>query len=306
MDDLFTQSSLPYKLEMSRGDLCGSVKKVWGDWGTGSAESHASWEEAVASKAIFIRRTTELERGRLWKPPAGVGGFLVSGCSKRPAVMICAQCHAKYPLGYSSCAKCHVALVRELSSPQEEELPPTSRVMPGDMVEDPFCVFWHGEDARLHSELCAVLEEAEVPYRTVTRTDRLFNTKSGDAFRISVPFSLFGKAEVAVKEAFGTDEETGAVAVLTLPAPSSWAEFSDDSHDDEDVADIWYPEDSTVEIWSGDPRGPTEKLSDSLRESRIHWRWMEVRGTAHLFVEPGDERRAREIVREILEGAAPK
>jgi hypothetical protein len=33
---------------------------------------------------------------------------------------------------------------------------------------------------------------------------------------------------------------------------------------------------------------------------------MEVRGTVHLFVEPGDERRAREIVREILEGAPPK
>ena len=61
-----------------------------------------------------------------------------------------------------------------------------------------------------------------------------------------------------------------------------------------------------MEIWSGDPRGPTEKLSYSLRENRIHWRWMEVGGKTHLFVEPGDEKRAREIVREIVEGAAPE
>jgi hypothetical protein len=221
--------------------------------------------------------------------------------------MICPQCHSEYPMGYSSCAKCHVALVRELSEErQDEEHTPSSREVSGDTFADPFCAFWHGDDARLQSELCAVLDEAKIPYRTVSRTDRLFNIKSEDAFRISVPFSLFEKAELAIKEAFGTDEETGAVAVLTLPAPSSWAEFADFSHDDEDVADIWYPEDSTVEIWSGGPRGLTEKLSDSLHENRIHWRWMEVEGKAHLFVEPGDEERAREIVREIVEGAPPE
>ena len=221
--------------------------------------------------------------------------------------MICPKCHAKYPEGYSSCAKCHVALVRELPEErQEAERAATSGVMPGDTFADPFCAFWHGDDARLNTELGAVLDEAKIPYKTVSRTDRLFNIKSDDAFRISVPFSLFEKAEIAVKEAFGTDEETGTVAVLTLPAPSSLTEIADYAHDDEDVADIWYPEDSTMEIWSGDPRGPTEKLSDSLRENRIHWRWMEVGGKTHLFVEPGDEKRAREIVREIVEGAAPE
>jgi ribosomal protein L40E len=216
--------------------------------------------------------------------------------------MICPQCHAKYPQGYSSCARCHVALVRELSEEQQEEkYTPSSGAIPGDTLDDPFCAFWHGDEARLQSELCAILDEARIPYRTVSRIDRLFNIKSDDAFRISVPFSLFEKAEIVVKEAFGTDEETGAVAVLTLPAPSSWTEFMDHARG-EDVAEVWYPEDSAVEIWSGDPREPTEKLSDSLHENRIHWRWMELDGKAHLFVEPDDAERARQIVREVLEG----
>jgi ribosomal protein L40E len=221
--------------------------------------------------------------------------------------MICPECHAKYPQGYSSCAKCHVALVRELSpKQQEEEQEPEPRVMPGDTLEDPFCAFWHGGDALLHSELCAVLDEADIPYRTAYQTDRLFNIRSYDAYHISVPFSLFEKAEIAVKEAFGTDAETGAVAVLTLPVPKSRAEYEDYSHLDDDEVDAWCPDDATVEIWAGDPRGPTEKLSGKLHESRIDLRWMELDGKAHLFVRPGDEQQAREIVRDIVEGVPPE
>jgi len=66
----------------------------------------------------------------------------------------------------------------------------------------------------------------------------------------------------------------------------------------------WYPEDATVEIWSG---GGNEDFSGAiemaLKENLIHCR---VDGASDdgkvVLVMPEDESRAREIVREIIEG----
>ncbi len=66
----------------------------------------------------------------------------------------------------------------------------------------------------------------------------------------------------------------------------------------------WYPEDATVQIWSG---GGDEDFSSAiemaLKENLIHCR---VDGDSEekkvVFVMPEDESRAREIVREIIEG----
>ena len=68
----------------------------------------------------------------------------------------------------------------------------------------------------------------------------------------------------------------------------------------------WFPEDAVVEIWAGELAEIGELLAAALGENRIHARVAQVGATYRVFVLPGDEGRAREIVREVVEGVPPE
>jgi hypothetical protein len=90
---------------------------------------------------------------------------------------------------------------------------------PGDPETDPFCSFWKGTDLRVCTEICTVLDEAEIPHKMIRQQDHLFNWSHQSPYQIGVPASLYEKAELAIKEAFGTDEGTGENTVHLLPPP---------------------------------------------------------------------------------------
>lgn len=231
--------------------------------------------------------------------------------------MFCPQCNVEYRPGFTRCADCDVGLVNE---PPHYALagqpPPTA----GDPNEDPFCSFWKGEDARVHAELFEVLEEAGIPHKTVFRRDHLFNMNNYPGYEIGVPFSMYEKAEAAVKEAFGPDggddagsqelkkmyegipsrflgqpEEPAAPTVDEIPGPPSAGEDAE-----------WYPEDATEVVWSTDTGEPSDFLIAALHENGIDCRVDEQGTGAKLYVLPHDAPRAREIVREVVEGEPPE
>lgn len=241
--------------------------------------------------------------------------------------MICPRCGAEYRPGFTRCADCEVDLVTPGASAsppagyEEQEfaegVPPAEsagvyrgeeRAEPGDPNRDPFCSFWKGTDARVCTELCTVLDEAGIPHKTIHRQDHLFNFSNQAAYELGVPASLYEKAEQAVKEAFGTDEETGEDTVPLLPAPDrAPAEFEKELRDAIQDANEWlgprYPEDATVEVWSGEDLGTKEMIEMSLQENNMMSRSEEEPGRAKVYVLPEDEERARKIVKEIVEGA---
>jgi hypothetical protein len=214
--------------------------------------------------------------------------------------MFCPVCKAEYRQGFTRCADCDVELVYELPA---AAIVPVEPVDPGDPEEDPFCSFWKGDDPRVHAELCELLGEEGIPHKTIRRQDHLFNWNTKSAFEIGVPFSQFDKAEAVIKEAYGDENAPSseeAAVPLELPEfvePRESRPGWDSEH--------WYREDATVEIWEGDQREMGELLAASLGENQIHSRVAENRGTHKLFVLPGDETRAREIVREVVEGVPP-
>jgi hypothetical protein len=240
--------------------------------------------------------------------------------------MFCPQCKAEYREGFTHCVDCDVDLVYELPK-HAIEMRQTGedgeyRVAggPGDPNEDPFCSFWKGEDPRVHAELCEVLEEAGIPHNTVFRRDHLFNLRNYPAFEVGVPFSMYQRAENAVKEAYGTDDvaDVGAQEVQLLqdrpirpirklpetltppeeeniPGPPSAGEGTD-----------WYPEDATVKVWSTEKGAPADFLVAALHENEIHCRLEKKGRQAELYVLPEDENRAREIVKEVVEGTPPE
>ena len=231
--------------------------------------------------------------------------------------MICPNCGAEYRLGFTTCADCDVELVE---APPEGLKAPGSRAArqgpafsraPGDPNDDPFCSFWKGADARVCTELCTVLDEAGIPHKTIHRQDHLFNFANQVPYELGVPASFYERAENAIKEAFGTDEETEGEAVPLLPAPDrAPADFEKELRDAIVDANEWlgerYPEDATVEVWSGREADTKEMIRMSLEENNMMSRSEEDAGRAKVFVLPEDAQRAREIVREIVEGQPPE
>jgi hypothetical protein len=194
-----------------------------------------------------------------------------------------------------------VELVWELPAAALAVLEP---VEPGHPEDDPFCSFWKGDDPRLHAELCQLLDEKGIPCRTIRRQDHLFNWNTKSAFEIGVPFSQFDRAEAVVKEAYeGGGEPAGEAEVVPLELP----EFVDEREvrGDWDPED-WFPEEATVEIWRGEMPEMAELLEAALGENRIHARVAGGGGAYRVFVLPGDEARAGEIVRDVVEGVQPE
>jgi hypothetical protein len=239
--------------------------------------------------------------------------------------MFCPRCKAEYRKGFTRCADCDVDLVYEL--PQNAiELRQVGdegeyRVAggPGDPNEDPFCSFWKGNDARVHAEMCGVLDEAGIPHNTVYRRDHLFNFQNQAAYEVGVPFSMYERAGNVVKEAYGTDDlaDVGAQEVQLLPdrpirssrklpqyvTPIEAENIPGPPTVGEET--YWYTEDATVKVWSTETGEPADFLVAALHENGIRCRMDKAGAKAELFVLPEDEARAREIVREVVEGTPP-
>jgi len=239
--------------------------------------------------------------------------------------MICPHCKAEYRPGFTHCVDCDVDLVWELPKDAIE----TRQVGqngeyrvpggPGDPNEDPFCSFWKGDDPRVHAELCSVLDEAGIPHNTVYRRDHLFNLRTYAAFEVGVPFSMYERAENAVKEAYeGADgragESRGPRGLLTEPGKllRAWRETPTPSvlenipgPPNAGAGTDWHPEDATVNVWSNENGQPGEFLVAALHENGICCRIASSGPRVELWVLPGDEERAREIVREVVEGQPP-
>jgi hypothetical protein len=242
--------------------------------------------------------------------------------------MFCPLCKAEYRPGFTHCADCDVDLVyelpkgpielRQIGDDGEYRVPGG----PGDPNEDPFCSFWKGNDPRVHVELCGVLDEAGIPHNTVYRRDHLFNLSNYAAYEVGVPFSMYERAENVVKEAYGTDDVTDVGAqelqlralperaehpIRKLPETLTPAEQQNiPGPPNAGENRNWYAEDANVKVWSTENTEPSDFLVAALHENGIFCRLAKNGRKAELFVLPENETRAREIVREVVEGTPPE
>ena len=254
--------------------------------------------------------------------------------------MFCPVCKAEYRRGFTRCADCDVELVHELPA---AAIVPHLAAAPGDPEEDPFCSFWTGDDPRIHAELIELLEKEGIPQKTVRRADHLFHISSYPAFQIGIPFSMFERAEAAVKEAYGSDEAiepaSGLLSVDSEHVPGTrfrpgafgpWADRVEGGSQRFTLPSITEPradpdeldnlrvrgagrnsrerdeEEASTEIWSGDEPGFADFITASLETNEIPCQRDSRAGKHVLYVHTEDEARAREIVREVVEGAPPE
>ena len=229
--------------------------------------------------------------------------------------MICPKCKAEYRDGFTVCADCLVPLIWQLPSPPKRpettgNAEAASSPFDPRLHEDPFCAFWQGEDTRIHAELCAVLQEAGIPCKTVRREDHLFRLSATSALKIGVPFSLYEEAEAAVREAFGSNEDGANPVPLLPPSSGNAGEAQDDSdHVSSAASDFdpqnFFAEDATAQVWSGDDSHFADFLLSCLHTNEIQCR-RDREGKRHLLLFlPGCAERAREIVRQVVKAAPP-
>lgn len=209
--------------------------------------------------------------------------------------MYCPQCKAEYRQGFTRCADCDVQLMEALSESPDKDARDTrnSTLVP----------LWEGEDLALHTILLEELEAAHIAY--FDRPLGVFpGVRRADPFPIQ-PMTRFGyKVAVLSSDLVAAQEVLGR---LLGQEPGNMSIPSDD----EESQPISRPispagEEPTSKVWAGEGEKLADFLRDALRENEILTR-VEVAGReTEIYVRSSDEPRAREIVREIVEGAPPE
>ena len=215
--------------------------------------------------------------------------------------MVCPCCKAEYRTGFTRCADCDVDLVYELA---KEEVPDGGEI--GDLRS-----LWQGNHQGECVSLCLELKKASIFYDVSQSVESRSARMQVDwKYEIGVPSADYERA----KKILGLEAEPveGEAQQEALEEEEWELPAGDDSAADEGVKGDsylrkWYPEDATLEVWSGNPKDRGFVVEMSLKENRINYRVAtESDELTRVFVRPEDEARAREIVREIVDGVPPE
>jgi hypothetical protein len=216
-------------------------------------------------------------------------------CSKLHEVMICPQCKAEYRQGFTICADCEVDLVHSL--PEAEEAA-SNRTPGGTLVP-----FWEGEDLALHTSLLEELDAASIPY--YDRPMGVFpGARRGDHFPIQ-PMSRFGY-QVAVLSSDLSSARRILEKLLEEEPANMELPVQDETPATVPLQGVSDEENTTIEVWTGSDEKLSEFLSEALRENEIPFQVSTTPLQTSIRVSSLAEARAREIVREIVEGAPPE
>ncbi len=214
--------------------------------------------------------------------------------------MFCPVCTAEYRPGFMRCSDCDVDLVEALpaDSDAEAELPAADLTSPE--------LLWAGIDAGAFARVTGALETADIPFNDQSPGWRLLYSSMRHPFEIWVQKKDHDAAEKILKEQLGHGAgETGS-ATGGAEASPELAEPIGEWAAPDDLLENLDPEDATVEVWSGQQQGMAQILKDCLRENGIGCIVDRADGqTPRVLVPPESGARAREIVREVIDGEPP-
>ena len=224
--------------------------------------------------------------------------------------MFCPQCRVEYRPGFTRCSDCDVDLAAELpKEPQSGgELMRNQIQAEGTPDWDEIRVVWEGDNDTECADICRVLLKEGVRYDV---KQSIISRKQG--MRVDWKYEIQVPAVDYERARKGLGYEEGDIDLSEDSEPDPEMELP--AQDDVPVEDVhvdwnprgWYSEDATLEVWSGNPNEWGSLVEMSLKENRINYRVvMESDELKRVFVMPEGEGRAREIVREIVEGDPPK
>jgi len=207
----------------------------------------------------------------------------------------CSKCKAEYREGFTRCADCEVELVDALPEAGED----AAKRMP----QGPLVPLWEGENLALHSSLLQELEAAGIRY-----FDQPMGVYPGARRAVSfpiVPMVRFGYQVAVISSDLAASRKI--LERLVKEAPQDMAIPLQDEKQNGEPRRIAGPaEFANCEIWVGDDKPLAGFLQDALHENEMVVRAAVDGAKIRIYVRPSEVSRAREIVREIVEGAAPE
>jgi hypothetical protein len=211
--------------------------------------------------------------------------------------MFCPQCKAECIRGVTRCSDCDVALV--------ESLPESGGDSDGELSEASLRKAWSGESQDDCVRICEQLRDAGIPFKVIPHARQFFK-RVDENYEIGVPAEYCEQVkEIIASDGIDFSDEASNQAILELPAEDSRADAPPINEDWD--PDKWDPDDATVEIQFQNRPERADMIESSLRENYIHYRADVLDNGSHkISVMPRDEIRAREIVREIEDGAPPQ
>lgn len=224
--------------------------------------------------------------------------------------MICPICKTEYRLGFAECSDCQVPLVEKLPEERDDDVPPAG-VGAGNSV-----VLWEGKDTNTFAAIRIALNDAGIYHRELEAKSSLWGAASQAPFTIWIQKSdeeaarkvladVCGERDsLAVSEAANSDgeaeEENTGQEIAVPDDDSATGPVPDDIPEDFD------PQDATCEVWSGEDKQMADYIKMSLNENGIGCVVADDFGKQKVRVLPAAELRAKEIVRQVVEGVPPQ
>jgi hypothetical protein len=171
------------------------------------------------------------------------------------------------------------------------------------MLQGSLVLLWAGENPATLAELLEGLEAAKIPFSDKTLGDDEvaptadplpIDWKPRFGFEVAVLSSDLAAAKEVLEELL--DEEP---ADLEIPARDGVAAAEPPLV----VATETHP---TVEVWSGNDERIAQFLTAAMQENEIPIHIENPSDETRIYVSAANDKRAREIVREVVEGAPPE
>jgi hypothetical protein len=165
-----------------------------------------------------------------------------------------------------------------------------------------FVLLWAGEDPALHAALLEQLQVAEIAYSDKMLGD---DEVSPTADPLPIDWKARFGFEVAVSS---TDLASGRQLLETLLSEEP-ADLEIPAQDGTPSAEpplvVATEEHATVEVWRGSDERIAQFLTAAMQENEIPIHLENPGEQTEIYVSAANENRAREIVREVVEGAPP-
>jgi hypothetical protein len=221
--------------------------------------------------------------------------------------MFCPVCKSEYRQGFTECSDCGVPLVETLHDAAAASSKP---VDPQTAV-----LLWSGTSAQSSAAIGRALDDAHVAHHDTAKnvgplpglTTAVYaifvHQRDHDAARAALESARL-QLEAAPQEGDEADEpdDRGSIGAGAGHSEEAEEPLAPTNYVPEDFD----PEDATSEVWSGSDRRTAEGLAMCLRENGIGSAVSHQNAVARISVLPGDELRAREIVREVVEASSPE
>jgi hypothetical protein len=230
--------------------------------------------------------------------------------------MFCPVCKLEYRPGFTRCNDCDVALVATLDDASVHTNAPRGSVQEPDAPE----ILWTGTDSGISGAIAEALDAANISYHERTRDVGVLPGLAQPVFAIIIHARDHNAAQVVLEDVRrqlgGSRQGTDSTTDNSESSPIDTNKPAEGPREVEDADDEFAPEhdyvsedfdadEATQEVWSGADADIKNMLISSLRENGIGCAVDDSSGTHRLFVMPSSEKRAKEIIREVVEASAP-